>query len=160
MAEGLNKVMLIGHLGADPELKYTQGNQAIMRLRLATTESYQTKNGERQQRTAWHSVVCWGRRGEALSKILVKGRAIYVEGRLDYQQWEDKEGVKRSKTEIVATDILLLGSGNSSGGGGGSRGGGGSSGRTSGGGYGGGDDFGGGGGDFPADDFGDDDIPF
>lgn len=158
MAEGLNKVILIGNLGADPELKYLpNSNQAVARLRLATTESYQTKTGERQQRTAWHSVVVWGKRAEALSKILSKGRTICVEGRIDYQQWDDKDGNKRYKTEIVATDVLLLGGGQ----GGGQR--------REGGGYGGGgggEDFGGGGaGDYGGggDDgggFGDDDIPF
>ncbi len=82
MAEGLNKVMLIGNLGADPEIKYTQGGQAILKVRLATTERYVSKGGERQERTEWHSVVIWGNRAEALNKILQKGRTIYVEGRL------------------------------------------------------------------------------
>jgi single-strand DNA-binding protein len=161
MAEGLNKVILIGNLGADPELKYTPGNQAVARLRLATTESYQTKTGERQQRTAWHSVVVWGKRAEALSKILSKGRTICVEGRIDYQQWE-RDGAKHYKTEIVATDVLLLGGGQGGGGPRGAGGGGGYGGGGYGGGGGGGEDVGGGGGggDFPADDFADDDIPF
>ena len=142
MADGLNKVMLIGNLGADPELKYTQGNQAVARLRLATTDSYLSRTGERQQRTAWHSVVIWGKRAEALSKILSKGRTIYVEGRIDYQQWEDKDGQKRTKTEIVANEIILLGGG----GGGPRQGGGGGGSYGGGGGYGGGGDYGGGGG--------------
>ncbi len=154
MADGLNKVMLIGNLGADPELKYTQGNQAVLKLRLATTESFQSKNSpERQSRTEWHTVVVWGKRAEALNKILSKGRTIYVEGRIQSRQWEDQNGQKRSAVDIVANEILLLG-----GGGGARREGGG------GGGYGGGgDDFGGGGGDFGGggDDFGGDpDIPF
>jgi len=142
MAEGLNRVMLIGNLGADPELKYTQNGQAVLRLRLATTESYANRAGERQQRTDWHTIIVWGKRGEALNNILSKGRSICVEGRIQYRQWDDKEGNKRNATEIVAQNIVLLGSGR---------------GRDSGppG------DFGGGGGSAPpADDFGDDDIPF
>jgi len=142
MAEGLNRVTLIGNLGADPELKYTQNGQAVLRLRLATTESYANRAGERQQRTDWHTIIVWGKRGEALNNILSKGRSICVEGRIQYRQWDDKEGNKRNATEIVAQNIVLLGSGR---------------GRDSGppG------DFGGGGGSAPpADDFGDDDIPF
>jgi single-strand DNA-binding protein len=161
MAEGLNKVILIGNLGADPELKFTQGNQAVLRIRLATSESYMTKGGERQQRTEWHTVIVWGRRAEALSKILSKGRSICVEGRIQYRQWEDRDGNKRNSTEINATNIILVGGG---GGGGGRRdmGGdyGGGGGDYGGGDYGGGGGGGGGGGDFPTDDFGDDDIPF
>jgi single-strand DNA-binding protein len=111
MAEGLNKVILIGNLGADPELKYTQGNQAVLRIRLATTESYMNKAGERQQRTEWHTVILWGRRAEALSKILSKGRSICVEGRIQYRQWDDREGNKRYSTEINATNVLLIGGG-------------------------------------------------
>jgi single stranded DNA-binding protein len=110
MSEGLNRVMLIGNLGADPELRYTQGGQAILKLRLATTERYKDKAGERQERTEWHSVILWGNRAEALSKILEKGRTIYVEGRLQTSSW-DKDGVKHYKTEVNATEILLLGGG-------------------------------------------------
>lgn len=110
MADGLNKVILIGQLGADPELKYTQGNQAVLRLRLATSESWMPKEGgERQQRTEWHNVVVWGRRAEALNKIMNKGRQIYVEGRIQSRQWEDQQGQKRNATDIVANEILLLG---------------------------------------------------
>lgn len=111
MAEGLNRVMLIGNLGADPELKYTQGGQPVLRLRLATTESYVNRAGERQQRTDWHTVTVWGKRGEALNNILSKGRSICVEGRIQYRQWDDKDGNKRTSTEIVATNIVLLGGG-------------------------------------------------
>ena len=183
MAEGLNKVMLIGNLGQDPELKYTQGGGAVLRLRVATNESYVDKNKQRQERTEWHTVVIWGNRAEALNKILSRGKPLYVEGRLSTRQWEDKEGHKRSTTEVVANNIILLGSGRggeggeSSGGGGGGRGsgGGGGGGRGPGGGAGrggggGSEDPGGGGDDAPSDDFGggggggggggDDDIPF
>lgn len=163
MAEGLNKVMLIGNLGTDPELKFTQGGQAVLRLRLATTESYMKRSGERDQRTEWHTVIIWGKRGEALNKILAKGRSICVEGRIQYRQWEDKDGNKRNSTEINATNIVLLGGGRrDGGGGGGSMGGGGGGGGSMGGG---GNDYGppSTGSDFPGGggaDFGDDDIPF
>ena len=149
MAEGLNRVTLIGNLGADPELKYTQNGQAVLRLRLATSESFLNRSGERQQRTEWHTVIVWGKRGEALNNILSKGRSICVEGRIQYRQWEDKDGNKRNTTEINAQNIVLLGGGR---------------GRDSsapddfGGGYGGGSS--GGGSAPPADEFGDDDIPF
>lgn len=175
MAEGLNKVLLIGNLGLDPELKYTQGGQAVLRMRLATTERYGNKAGERQERTEWHTVIVWGNRAEALNKFLHKGKTIYVEGRLQTRQWEDKDGGKRSTTEIVANQILLLGGGGrgeggegggSSYGGGGGGGYGGGQGGGSRGGYGGGRGGGGGSGqdmppdDMPPDDFGGDDIPF
>ena len=150
MAEGLNRVTLIGNLGADPELKYTQNGQAVLRLRLATSESFLNRSGERQQRTEWHTVIVWGKRGEALNNILSKGKSICVEGRIQYRQWEDKDGNKRNTTEINAQNIVLLGGGR---------------GRDSsapddfGGGYSGGGG-GGGGSAPPADEFGDDDIPF
>jgi single-strand DNA-binding protein len=161
MAEGLNKAILIGNLGMDPELRFTQNGQAILRLRLATTESYVDRNKERQERTEWHTVIVWGNRGEALNKILSKGRTICVEGRIQTRQWEDKDNNKRSTTEIVATNIILVGARRDGGGGGGGGGGGERSGGGGGGGdYGGsGSGGGGGGGDYP-DDFGDDDIPF
>ena len=112
MAEGLNRALLIGNLGQDPELRYTQSGQAVLSLRLATNESYVNRDGERQDRTEWHSVVVWGKRGEALSKILSKGRQIFVEGRLQTRSWEDKQGGgKRYATEIVANEIILLGGG-------------------------------------------------
>ena len=166
MAEGLNKVILIGNLGADPELRFTQNQQAVLRLRLATNESFVNKNRERQERTEWHTVVVWGNRAEALNKILSKGRALCVEGRLQTRQWEDRDGNKRSTTEVVANNVILLGGGGGGGGGGGRGGGGGGGGRSDdfgGGDYGGGDYGGGRGGgsdDAPPDDFGDDDIPF
>jgi single-strand DNA-binding protein len=105
---GVNKAILIGNLGADPELKWTAGNQAVMRMRLATSEKWQDKTGAKQERTSWHTVVVWGRRAEALSKFLVKGKTLYIEGRIDYQEWE-KDGVKHYKTEIVANEIEVLG---------------------------------------------------
>ena len=163
MAEGLNRVTLIGNLGADPELKYTQNGQGVLRLRLATTESYMNRAGERQQRTDWHTCIVWGKRGEALNNILSKGRSICVEGRIQYRQWEDKDGNKRDSTEIVAQNIVLLGSGRGRDSAPpGDFGGGGGGGGSGGGGGGGGEGGGGGGGSAPppSDDFGDDDIPF
>jgi single-strand DNA-binding protein len=120
MAEGLNRVMLLGNLGADPELRMTSGGQAVLKLRLATSETYVDKNRQRQERTEWHNVVIWGKRAEALAKILTKGTRIFVEGGLRTSSYEDRDGNKRYRTEVVSTNILLQGSG----GGGGGRGGG------------------------------------
>ena len=140
MAEGLNRVMLLGNLGADPELKMTSGGQAVLKLRLATSETYLDRNKVRQERTEWHSVVVWGKRAEALGKFLTKGSRLFIEGGLRTSSYDDKEGNKKYRTEIVASNIILSGSG---GGGGGARGGGGggSRGGGGGGGGGGGDDF-------------------
>jgi single-strand DNA-binding protein len=111
MAEGLNRAILVGNLGADPELKYTQGGQAVLKLRVATTESYVNKAGERQERTDWHTVVVWGKRGEALNKFLSKGRTVWIEGRIQTRSWEDKDGGKRYATDIVANQVGLVGGG-------------------------------------------------
>src|SRR4029079_11685308 len=110
MADGLNRVILLGNLGADPELKMTQGGQAVLKLRLATTETYLDKNQTRQERTEWHSVTLWGKRGEALSKFLTKGERIFVEGSLRTSSYE-KDGEKRYRTEVVANNIILGGRG-------------------------------------------------
>ena len=110
MAEGLNKVMLLGNLGADPELKVTQGGQAVLKLRLATTESYLDRNNTRQERTEWHRVTLWGKRAEALAKFLTKGERIFVEGRISTSSYE-KDGEKRYSTEVVANNIILAGRG-------------------------------------------------
>ena len=115
MAEGLNRVLLLGNLGADPELRVTQGGQAILKLRLATTESYLDRNNTRQERTEWHSVTLWGKRGEALSKFLSKGERIFVEGSLRTSSYE-KDGEKRYRTEVVASNIILAGRGKGEGG--------------------------------------------
>src|SRR5215203_2472361 len=109
MSEGLNRVMLLGNLGADPELRFTQGGQAVLNMRLATTESYLDKDKVRRERTDWHNVVVWGKRGEALAKILAKGSSLFVEGSLRTSSYDDREGNKRYKTEIVANNILLTG---------------------------------------------------
>lgn len=120
MADGLNRVMLLGNLGADPELKMTGGGQAVLKMRLATTESYLDRNRTRQERTEWHNVVVWGKRAEALSKFLTKGTRLFVEGGLRTSSYEDRDGNKRYRTEVVANNIILSGRGS---GGGGPRGG-------------------------------------
>lgn len=108
MAEGLNKVMLLGNLGADPDLRVTAGGQAVLKLRLATTETYLDRNNTRQERTEWHSVTLWGKRGEALAKFLTKGDRIFVEGSLRTSSYE-KDGDKRYRTEVVASNVILGG---------------------------------------------------
>jgi single-strand DNA-binding protein len=109
MAEGLNRVMLMGNLGADPELRVTQSGQTVLNIRLATTESYLDRDKVRRERTDWHNVTVWGRRADALAKLLHKGSRIFVEGSLRTSSYDDKEGKKRYKTEVVATDVLLAG---------------------------------------------------
>ena len=107
MSEGLNRVMLLGNLGADPELRMTNGGQAVLKLRLATSETYLDKNKVRQEKTEWHSITVWGKRGEALAKILSKGSRIFVEGSISTSSYEDKNGEKRYRTEIKAANIIL-----------------------------------------------------
>lgn len=104
--EGLNKVLLLGNLGADPELRTTSGGQAVLKLRLATTETYLDKNNARQERTEWHQVTVWGKRGEALAKFLHKGERIFVEGAVRTSTY-DKDGEKRYRTEIIASNVIL-----------------------------------------------------
>ncbi len=106
MNDGMNRVILLGNLGADPELRYTQAGTAVLSLRLATTESYQDRNKETQERTEWHSVVVWGARAESLSKTLGKGTRVLVEGALRTSSYE-KDGVKRYKTEIHAKELSV-----------------------------------------------------
>ena len=108
MAEGLNRVMLLGNLGQDPELRSTPGGQSVLKLRLATTERYLDANKAWQERTEWHSVVVWGKRGEALHRILAKGSTIFIEGGLRTSSYE-KDGVKRYSTEVVAQNVILTG---------------------------------------------------
>ena len=105
----VNKVILIGNLGRDPELRYTQGGQAVANFTLATNERFSTKDGDKQERTEWHRIVAWGRTGELCAQYLSKGRSVYLEGRLQTREWEDKEGQKRRTTEIVATTVQFLG---------------------------------------------------
>ncbi|MGK4001130.1 single-stranded DNA-binding protein [Sorangium sp. So ce1036] len=108
MAYGINRVILAGNLGADPDLRHTQSGQAVLNLRMATTEPYFDREGEKKERTDWHLVTLWGRRGEALASILRKGSQILVEGRLQTSSYDDREGNKRYKTEVVATNLVLL----------------------------------------------------
>ncbi len=165
----VNRVIVLGNLGADPELRYTQSGAAVANLRVATNERWKDKDGGQQERTEWHSIVVFGRQAENCEKYLKKGRSVYVEGRLQTNEWEDKDGNKRYTTEIVAQTVQFLsggsddgggysgGGGGYSGGGGGNRGGGGG-GRSSGGG--GGNRGGGGGGNNYDQSFDDEDIPF
>lgn len=165
MARGVNKVILVGNLGADPEMKYTPSGTAVCNLRIATGEAFKGQDGNWQERTEWHRVVAFGKTAENCGQYLAKGRQIYLEGRLQTRSWEDQQGQKRFTTEIVAREIQFLGGGAGGGGGqggyGGGQGGGGYGGNQSGGGgY--GNQGGGGGYD---DSFGgpppaDDDIPF
>ena len=155
----INKVILIGNLGADPELKYTPSSRALCNLRVATTEVFKDKSGTRQERTEWHRVTVWGEQAENCSKYLSKGRSVYVEGKLQTRSYE-KEGQKHYATDVVADRVVFLGGGGGGGGGGegrrGGGGGGGGGGRS--GSEGGGDDMDMGGGGPPPG--GDDDIPF
>lgn len=171
MAASVNKVIIIGNLGAKPELKYLPSGQAVCELRIATNETFTDKQQQKQERTEWHKVIAWGKTGENCAQYLDKGRSVYVEGRLQTRSWDDKNtGEKKYMTEIVANTIQFLGGGGPGGGPGGEGGGpsgGGGGGRSFGGGgsRGGGAPRGGGGGgdsgggdSFPSG--GDDDIPF
>jgi single-strand DNA-binding protein len=139
----VNKVILIGNLGQDPELRSTQGGQSVCSLRLATTDKYKDKEGNLVERTEWHTIVVWGRDAENVNKFCKKGKQLYIEGRLQTRKWQDKTGADRYSTEIVADTVRFLG-GAGGGGGGGEEGGG--YGGGGGGGYGGGGGRGGGGG--------------
>jgi len=118
MAKSVNKVILIGNLGKDPELKHTSSGTAVATMTIATNERFKDKSGEWQDRTEWHNVVLWQRLAEIASEYLKKGRSVYVEGRLQTRSWEDKQGQKRYTTEIVASDLVLLGGGRGEEGGG------------------------------------------
>ncbi|MGA2861621.1 MAG: single-stranded DNA-binding protein [Steroidobacteraceae bacterium] len=124
MARGINKVILFGHLGADPETRAMPSGMTVANMRLATTESWKDKqSGEQQERTEWHNVALFGRLGEIAAEYLRKGSQVYIEGRLRTRKWQDKEGRDRYTTEIVANDMQMLGGrGGASGGGGGGGG--------------------------------------
>src|SRR5256885_16458405 len=107
----VNKVVRVGNLGRDAELRYTPGGAAVATLNMATTEVWNDKAGQRQEKTEWHRVVLWGKSAESLSEYLTKGKQIYVEGRLQTRQWDDKDGNKRYTTEIRGDRIVLLGGG-------------------------------------------------
>jgi len=164
----VNKVILVGNLGADPELKYTPSQRPLCNLRIATTEVFKDKGGQRQEKTEWHRVTVWGDTAENCNKYLAKGRSVYIEGRLQTRSY-DKDGQKHYATDVVADKVVFLGSGGGGGGGeaGGGGGGGGGGFRRGGSGGGGGGGGGGGRSDGPSDEMdqsgpplSDDDIPF
>ena len=105
----VNKVILIGNLGRDPEVKYTQSGTAVANLSVATNEVWTDKAGQKQERTEWHRVVVWGKQAQVISEHLAKGKQIYVEGSLQTRSWDDREGNKRYTTEIRAVRVLMLG---------------------------------------------------
>lgn len=124
MAKSVNKVILVGNLGKDPEVKYTPQGTAVAKFTLATNERFKDKSGEWQDRTEWHNLVAWARTAEIVGEYLKKGRTVYVEGSLRTSSWEDKQtNQKKYKTEIVVNDLVLLGGRGEGGGGGESYGG-------------------------------------
>ena len=112
----LNKVLLIGNLGKDPEIRYTQSGQAVASFSLATSDNWTDQAGNRQERTEWHSIVAWGKLADLSQRFLAKGRQVYIEGRIQSREWTDQSGGKRRTTEIIATSIVFLGSRASQGG--------------------------------------------
>jgi single-strand DNA-binding protein len=156
MAGGVNKVILIGNLGADPELRYTPSGQPVANFRIATSESWMDKQGQKQERTEWHRIVAWGKLAELVGEYLKKGRQVYIEGKLQTRQWEDRDKNKRFTTEIQAREITFLGGRDGAGAGGGGGGGGGGP-RREGGGGGSSDE---GGFDYGPPPMSDDDVPF
>jgi single-strand DNA-binding protein len=106
----VNRVILVGRLGRDPETRYTSGGQAVANFSIATDESYKDRNGERQKRTEWHKIVVWGKQAEIAQQYLKKGSLLYLEGRIQSREWQDKEGTKRTSFEIVANNFRMLGS--------------------------------------------------
>ncbi len=110
MAGGVNRVILIGNLGADPEMRYTASGTAVAKFRLATSETFVDRQGNRQERTEWHRVTAWGKLAEICGQYLSKGRLVYIEGRIRSDSWE-QEGVKRYSYEIVADNMRMLGAG-------------------------------------------------
>lgn len=109
MSRGLNKVMLIGRLGRDPEMRYTPSGRPVTTFSLATSRTWNTSEGERRTETEWFNIVAWGSLAEICKQFLNKGQQVYVEGRLQTRHWEDGEGVKHSVTEIVANEMIMLG---------------------------------------------------
>jgi single-strand DNA-binding protein len=104
----VNKVILLGRLGKDPEVRYTQGGKAVASFSLATSESWKDDKGEKKEKTEWHNIVMWGRLGEVAGEYLKKGHQAYIEGKIQTRAWEDKEGNKRYTTEIVGTSLVML----------------------------------------------------
>jgi single-strand DNA-binding protein len=114
MANGLNKAILIGNLGRDPEVRYTPSGVAVANFSIATSETWTNKEGEKETRTEWHRIVAFGKLGEICGEYLSKGKQVYIEGRIQTRDWEDQNGIKRYTTEIVASQMLMLGSRDSS----------------------------------------------
>ena len=119
----LNKVMLIGNLGKDPEVRYTASGTAVASFSIATSERYKSKTGEWEEKTEWHNVVLWGRQAEVAGEYLAKGKTVYIEGRLQTRKWQDRDGKDRWSTEIVGEKMQMLGGKGDGGGGGGRQGG-------------------------------------
>ena len=107
----VNKVILVGNLGRDAEVRYTPGGAAVARFSIATTEVWNDKAGQRQERTEWHNIDLWGKQAESLSEYLVKGKQVYIEGRLQTDEYTDKEGIKRKSTKVRCDRVVLLGGG-------------------------------------------------
>lgn len=105
----LNRVTIMGNLGKDPEVRYTQGGDAICNITVATSETWKDKNGEKQEKTEWHRIVFFGRQAEIAGEYLKKGRPVLVEGKLQTRKWTDKDGVEKYTTEIVASNLVLMG---------------------------------------------------
>ena len=118
---GVNKVILIGNLGGDPELRQTPSGTSVATFTLATNETWTDKDGQKQERTEWHRIVAWARLAEICGQYLTKGRQVYIEGRLQTRSWEDRQGNQRKTTEIIAQNMQMLGGRGQDGGGGGGR---------------------------------------
>ena len=106
---GVNKVILVGNLGRDPEVRYIKDGTAVANLRLATSETWNDQNGQKQERTEWHRIVAWGKLAEIAKEYMSKGRQIYVEGKLQTRSWDDRDGNKRYTTEVKADQMIMLG---------------------------------------------------
>ena len=109
MSRGLNKVMIIGHLGKDPEMRYTPSGSPVTTFNVATSRSWTTSDGERRTETEWFTVVAWDRLAEICNQYLTKGRQVYIDGRLQSRSWEDKEGKRHTSVEVVANEMIMLG---------------------------------------------------
>ncbi|HUG33328.1 MAG TPA: single-stranded DNA-binding protein [Anaerolineales bacterium] len=109
MSRGLNKVQIIGHLGRDPEMRYTPSGKAVTTFTVAVSRSWNTVDGERHNETEWFNVVAWGNLAEICKQYLVKGQQVYIEGRLQTRRWDDKEGVKHTSVEVVANEMMMVG---------------------------------------------------
>ena len=109
MSRGLNKVLIIGHLGRDPEMRYTPSGRPVTTFSVATSRSWKTSDGERKSETEWFNIVAWGSLAEICNQYLKKGQQVYIEGRLQTRRWEDDDGNKRSTTEVVAREMTMLG---------------------------------------------------